>query len=523
MPFAPAPGISQTDVQRAVEAVQANLTAAAAAEYLVATASGSLSAERVTTDTTSITWDHATLGQAKAKRAALSGDVSAPADDNTTTLATVNANVGSFGSASAVATFTVNAKGLVTAAGSAAIQIAISAVTNLQTTLDGKVNDTGDTMTGALTISFGGGTASSTKHLELLNGSNWGAWFVPKTSVGSYNPLTQNNDTVLIFSGGAIDTGALLIAPWTSSSVGLRMTQAGAFQWSGNTIWHAGNDGNGSGLDADLLNGFDFGSSGNWWGIVPNVGTDGVMEIGKFVDFHNSDADATDYAVRLHTNGGTTDLYIDPAAGGTNIIYRAGGTNVAIADGGTNADTAAAALSNLGALGQGLRAVWIPKAAMKSRTTNGAASGTAEMATNKNMFDTFDFDPTTQEFVQFAWRMPKSWNEGTVTFAPVWSHPSTTTNFGVVFGLAGVAISNDDAGDVAFGTAQTSTDTGGTTNDIYQGPTSSAITIAGSPAADDFVMFQINRTVADGSDTMAVDARLHGIVLFMTLNAVDDT
>lgn len=172
---------------------------------------------------------------------------------------------------------------------------------------------------------------------------------------------------------------------------------------------------------------------------------------------------------------------------------------------------------------QGRHTIWIPASAMTSRTTNGAASGTAEMTTNKNMFATNDFDASTQEFVQFEIQFPKSWNLGTVTFQPVWSHPSTSTNFGVVFGLAGVARSNDDAGDVAFGTAQTSTDTGGTTNDIYVGPESSAITIAGTPAVDDVVQFQLARNVSDGSDTMAVDARLHGIRLFFTVNAADDT
>ncbi len=181
---------------------------------------------------------------------------------------------------------------------------------------------------------------------------------------------------------------------------------------------------------------------------------------------------------------------------------------------------AATALSTLGATGK--QGFWIPAGAMVPRTSNGAAAGTVEMSTNKNMFATLDFDTTTQEFAQFAIRMPKQWNEGTVTFAPVWSHASTTTNFGVAFGLAGVALSNDDAGDVAFGAAQTSVDTGGTTNDIYEGPESSAITIAGTPAAGDYIMFQINRTVSDGGDTMAIDARLHGIVLFITTDAGND-
>ena len=41
------------------------------------------------------------------------------------------------------------------------------------------------------------------------------------------------------------------------------------------------------------------------------------MEVGKFIDFHNSDSDASDGAVRLHTNGTTSDLYIAPGVTGT--------------------------------------------------------------------------------------------------------------------------------------------------------------------------------------------------------------
>lgn len=170
----------------------------------------------------------------------------------------------------------------------------------------------------------------------------------------------------------------------------------------------------------------------------------------------------------------------------------------------------------------GKETVWMPAGAMVARTTNGAASGTLEMTTNKNMLKTLDFDATTAEYAQFVVKMPKSWDEGTVTFVPVWSHAATVTNFGVVWELACVAISNDDAGDVAFGSAQSSTDTGGTTNDWYDGPESAAITIAGTPAAIDNVQFQINRAPANGSDTMAIDARLHGVHVYFTTNAAND-
>jgi hypothetical protein len=66
---------------------------------------------------------------------------------------------------------------------------------------------------------------------------------------------------------------------------------------------------------ATTLGGFGLTASGDRWGVIAPVGTDGVMEIGRYLDFHNSDADATDYAVRLETNGGTTGLFEQPSGG----------------------------------------------------------------------------------------------------------------------------------------------------------------------------------------------------------------
>ena len=173
-------------------------------------------------------------------------------------------------------------------------------------------------------------------------------------------------------------------------------------------------------------------------------------------------------------------------------------------------------------VGTGKQTVWIPASAMISRTTNGAASGSVETTTNKVMLKTLDFDASTQEFAQFQIKMPKSWDEGTVTFKAIWSHPSTSTNFGVAWALQGIALSDGDAADTAFGTEQVVTDTGGTTDDIYHSAESSAITIGGSPAQGDWIVFQVKRVPANGSDTMAVDARLHGIRLLYTTNANTD-
>ena len=47
-----------------------------------------------------------------------------------------------------------------------------------------------------------------------------------------------------------------------------------------------------------------FSKSGDRWGVVPEIGADGVMEVGKYIDFHESDGDTGDYSVRIACDGG---------------------------------------------------------------------------------------------------------------------------------------------------------------------------------------------------------------------------
>lgn len=171
----------------------------------------------------------------------------------------------------------------------------------------------------------------------------------------------------------------------------------------------------------------------------------------------------------------------------------------------------------------GKHAIPIMAAAMQPSVTGGCQP-LAKLASAANQPDivTLDFDATGQEYAQFALPMPKSWNESTITFKAIWSHAATTTNFGVAWALQAVAVSNDDTIAVAYGTAATVTDTGGTTNDLYQTDESAAITVAGTPAAEDVVYFRVYREVANGSDNMAIDARLHGLVVYITTDASTD-
>lgn len=185
----------------------------------------------------------------------------------------------------------------------------------------------------------------------------------------------------------------------------------------------------------------------------------------------------------------------------------------------TSASNAAATLSN--ARQKGKETIWVPATAMVARTTAGAAPGTVESTTNKIMVKTLDFDQTTPEYAQFSVRMPKSWNEGTVTATFLWSSNIAGTN-AVQWGITAVALSDGDAIDVAFGTAQTVYDSQLGQAWLHQSTETGALTIAGTPAAGDVVIFQVFRNAADGGDTLAGDARLHGVTLFYTTDAAND-
>lgn len=170
----------------------------------------------------------------------------------------------------------------------------------------------------------------------------------------------------------------------------------------------------------------------------------------------------------------------------------------------------------------GKQTIWIPASALTSRTTDGASSATFEATTNKECFGVKEFDAATQQYATCVIQMPTSWNLGTITAKFVWMHPSTTTNFGVRLGIRGIALSNDDNVDQAFGTAVYVSDTGGTTEDVYVTDETAAITIGGTPALQDLVVLQVDRDVAHADDTMAVACQLIGISLYYTVGIGTD-
>ena len=170
----------------------------------------------------------------------------------------------------------------------------------------------------------------------------------------------------------------------------------------------------------------------------------------------------------------------------------------------------------------GTETIFIPSNGMYVTTTNPAEAGSVETTATRPELKVLDYDASTNEYAQFCVAMPKSWNLGTVTFQAFWA-PSNTDTGNALIGLQGVSVTNDGTADIAFGTAVDVTDAGGgAVEDVLVSPVSTAITIAGTPADDDFTFFQVYRNAASVSDTFTGDVRLLGIKLFYTTDAAND-
>jgi len=155
--------------------------------------------------------------------------------------------------------------------------------------------------------------------------------------------------------------------------------------------------------------------------------------------------------------------------------------------------------------------------AMRPSSTSGATPADAEMTTNKNNYTFMDFsDSGGLLYAEFNLILPSDYDGGTITYKVHWTANSTSTN-SAVFGLQGVAITDDDALDVAFGTAQEVTDANkSTAYDLNISPASAALTIAGTPAAGKLAGFRFYRDSGDGSDNLAATARVLGIIINYT-------
>lgn len=128
--------------------------------------------------------------------------------------------------------------------------------------------------------------------------------------------LAITNDCVTAFGAG--DNGSVFrVLNEDDVNLGalFNVAKDGTLTRLGNKIWDAGNDGSGSGLDADLLDGKHL-HQGQWDSIC-YIGGDGVLEIGKYIDFHEEQGMSSDFSCRIMTQGDYQNTLHLPTSSGT--------------------------------------------------------------------------------------------------------------------------------------------------------------------------------------------------------------
>ena len=148
---------------------------------------------------------------------------------------------------------------------------------------------------------------------------------------------------------------------------------------------------------------------------------------------------------------------------------------------------------------------------LKPAQTNPCDDAAAEEF-GTNDVDTYylAFDSSTLEAAQASFTMPDDYNGGAVIAQFVWGSSSTGT---VTWGIKLLGIGDSGANDQAWGTLVEVSDSVDTADDKAISAWTAAVTPGGSPAAGSRMHVYVQRDPADGSDDLAVDAKLEAVRL----------
>lgn len=129
---------------------------------------------------------------------------------------------------------------------------------------------------------------------------------------GMARPDSNTSDWIRTTSSGII--------PYQSGGRGAGHCGLGNSSWYFSSAYIDTVHGNldGTATNADKLDGFHANTSQNPFGKIPTIGSSGVMEVGRYLDFHYNSSDTSDYRTRLqinHSSGSYTAIL--PAKSGT--------------------------------------------------------------------------------------------------------------------------------------------------------------------------------------------------------------
>ena len=160
--------------------------------------------------------------------------------------------------------------------------------------------------------SSGSYNGSAAKSISIPNNTNQlanGAGFITSSASISGNAATATNADKL----DGIHANGLLTA-LSNSDKGISITVGGTTKSVSNiSVNYASSAGNADTVDGYHVNGSNVAPYGH----IPSIETDGVMEVGKYIDFHNDNSGKHDFSTRLQTTGNYGNSVSLPSASGT--------------------------------------------------------------------------------------------------------------------------------------------------------------------------------------------------------------
>ena len=204
--------------------------------------------------------------------------------------------------------------------------------------------------------------------------------------------------------------------------------------------------------------------------------------------------------------------------GATSIVVAAGGTALIYTDGTANGLVVAGGDGSIPSTDPVEDFIFFPAEGHINPTAAGGSAVLATVATAANQPDvtSLDFNQTTAEHAQLRHVFKDADLMGNVSFQFLWSH-AAAASFGVAWHAKGVAVSNDGALGVNFGTARKIEDAGGTTNDHYLSDRTGFIQVP-TPVDSDLTIFDLFRDPTVTFDDLDVDARLQGVIMHFWRN-----
>lgn len=356
----------------------------------------------------------------------------------------------------------------------------------------------GGTPTGAITANFfNNATSGATKTINI--GTSGGATSTVAINIGTGSTGTAVNVTI---GTGTIGTTQINGATTSIASTTVTMSAATTINVNGaSPSFVSTSTGTLTFFNTNIV-------TVSAWGAATTVtigATTGTLNL-RNATIVLTQTPATDASFSTGT------ILVRDASGNLDKIVASGGgtTNFLRADG-----TWAAPPNPVG-----IQDMWIPATAMYPKTTGGSGAATQiELATSLVNLQCLQLTSTTaDENVQFVVAMPRNWNNGTITFRVHWTATSGTGT--VRWALRAAAYSNDDLMTTSnWGTAVAVDDALTVVNDLHVADRSAAVTVGGTPADEDLVIFELTRVGSNAADTFSGTAMLIGISLAITTDA----